>query len=396
MRLISPWGGAMDSKNLLIIHNLEPVVARRLSREFWGFTVWATNITDIPDDRTIYLAGDIKDILEIHFINSAFIVGEHSTTVEREGLTVIDAGQFPYNVSDHGVYYRKLFDSPEMFQRITSEHKLQRLTETNHENYAFRTGLYMSNVEDTECGRQFNLLRCSTNFEGPTDNFRDTDHQILTAINERVDTSFGAAHVNHVLAQVYWNAQSNGKIRKAKIAAHADKTRDMSPNHVIAFTTFYQQDPMSLPNVKRSESDPFDIHYKGGTTLTKLRFRRKKDSAGFSDGFEVTLYPGSVFLISAKTNQYFTHEIVPSHMPLESVPIRMGYIARCSNTVAVHREGQTYIVDENGENPMVRPTDEDRVNLKKLYLEENISCKPVSYDTVYYSMNVGDYNQPLI
>lgn len=85
-------------------------------------------------------------------------------------------------------------------------------------------------------------MRCSTNLDGPTENFRQTDIEIVNAVNGvRAKFFEDSASLNHVLAQTYHNVKNDeGKSKKAKISRHSDKTKDMPDNGLLAFCTFYQ------------------------------------------------------------------------------------------------------------------------------------------------------------
>ena len=131
---------------------------------------------------------------------------------------------------------------------------------------------------------------------------------------------------NHVLAQTYHNVKDNlipHKERKAKIAQHSDKTKDMPENAVMAFCSFYAQGDLKLhPN----ELDSFDLENGKTSVLTKLRFKLKKNIPNYSKEFDVTLYPNSVFIIPLSTNRLYTHEIVPSTLPINKIPTIYGTI----------------------------------------------------------------------
>ncbi len=179
------------------------------------------------------------------------------------------------DVHGAGIYYRRFFDlGGDYFNRICAEHTFQSLTESTKPSKAHRKGIYLTPVEQIGNELHFRLLRCSTNLSGPTENFRTTDTQIVDALNQEADRIF-ADHspLNHVLAQIYHNtpASSSHKQAKAAISAHADKTKDMPTNGIMAFCTFYDQ----LDKLSPLESDPFDYGYKGVSGLTKLRFRLK-------------------------------------------------------------------------------------------------------------------------
>ena len=68
----------------------------------------------------------------------------------------------------------------------------------------------------------FHLLRCSTNLNGPTENFSELDKEILKTVQAAINQCFALpVDMNHVLAQVYANTTLDDKQKKAKISAHA-------------------------------------------------------------------------------------------------------------------------------------------------------------------------------
>jgi len=83
---------------------------------------------------------------------------------------------------------------------------------------------------------------------------------------------------------------------------------------------------------------------------------------------------------------------VPPQLPVERVPTRLGYVIRCSNVKAVSRNGQTFV----DVRPLVQPTFEQVVDLKRLYKEENCSIDEVEYGRIDFSMNTGDYLPPML
>lgn len=60
--------------------------------------------------------------------------------------------------------------------------------------------------------------------------------------------------------------------------------------------------------------------------------------------FDVVLYPNSMFVISLLVNRLYTHEIVPSAVPISQMPTRMGYVIRCSKASAIHAAGETHLL----------------------------------------------------
>lgn len=315
--------------------------------------------------------------------------------------TLVDEGHVlpPHavRIGDAGIYYRRFFEGDDYFRRISSEHTFQTLTESVKPSKAHRTGIYLTPVTRHGKALHFHLLRCSTNLAGPTENFCPTDVQIVSALNEEAAKIFrGQAPLNHVLAQIYANtpAAAGQKQTKAKISAHADKTKDMPANGIMAFCTFYdgpgKLDP--LPD------DPYDRGYKGRTGLTRLHFRRKETVAardGLLPEFSLTLYPGSVFFMPLSTNRLYTHEIQASALEPDRIPTRLGYVVRCSKTEAVHANGRTLLPIDGELVPMEPATIEGMAALRELYAAENKTDAFIDYGTRFrFSMNEGDYLPP--
>jgi hypothetical protein len=311
-------------------------------------------------------------------------------------------GRVPILVHGVGVYYRRFFDLDlDLFNRISTEHAFQSLTESNKPGKAHRTGIYLTPV--TQDGEQlhFHLLRCSTNLSGPTENFRATDRYIVDALNQEAASIFEhQAPLNHVLAQIYHNtpAAADRKQSKAKISAHADKTKDMPVNGIMVFCTFYDR----LDRLTPLEKDAFDYGYQGTSGLTKLHFRLKDAIAKRSEGtlphqFTLTLYPNSAFFMPLSTNRLYTHEIRSSMLDAELLPTRLGYVVRCSGTEAVHKHGDTFLKRDRELVKLEPPTIEGIDELRKLYAHENNTPAFIDYgDRFLFSMNAGDYLAPQI
>lgn len=366
------------------------------------------NNFELQPDAIIYLCGNIdKNYDEMKVPNKILIVKELSYNWGTR-TNVICLGEVPINVHNAGVYFRNFFSDKDYFDLITGEHQFQSLTESNKSGRAFRTGIYLTKVTKENEEVKFNLLRCSSNLNGPTDNFRTTDEEIVNRVNSAARLFFhDSADLNHVLAQVYENrvlsSDAKSKIeKKAKIKEHSDKTKDMSRNGLIAFCTFYKDYRCgfadTLKDVKSASDDQFDYHYKNTSVLTRLRFRLKHTSnrPDLCEQFDVVLYPNSVFIISLLTNRLYTHEIVPSLLPIDKIPIRLGYVIRCSKTEAVFRNSKTYIKDEDKYTELMAP-DIDGVNsLKELYRQENLSDQLITYGKFHFSLNEGDYQHPIV
>ncbi len=292
----------------------------------------------------------------------------------------------PINMHDVGYYYKSFFSEPDIFNRMDKDHKFQNLTESNKEGTSYRKGLYITNViEKEKDSLQFNLLRCSTNLDGPTENFSELDRKIVQEVNLLSKTLYPDHYeLNHVLAQIYYNTMYNDKPRKAKITEHSDKTKDMPHNGLMAFCTFYKDsDTITYPEA----------------AYTKLRFRMKEDTPDFIKvreikKFDIVLLPNSLFIMNLESNRYYTHEIIPSSMPINKIPIRLGYVIRSSKTIAVYdnKTDKVYINDK----PMILPSKEDIQWLKNIYYKENTTSELIDYGNVYFSLNDGDYKKPIL
>ena len=210
---------------------------------------------------------------------------------------------------------------------------------------------------------------------------------------------------------------SGGKERKAAIKAHSDKTKDMPASGAIAFCSFYEafeDGAFRGPHARlcHPAADPFDYcvgeSFRGGASaLTSLHFRLKRDvrdDAGrFAREFSVTLYPDSLLLIPLSTNRRYTHEIRPSSLPVPYLPTRLGYVARCSKTRALHSAARgTRVVSARDGLPrvLVPGSAADLRSLRSLYFAENTSCDAVRYGDahgdVFFSMNGGDFLAPML
>jgi len=320
-------------------------------------------------------------------------------------------------VHNVGVYFRKLFSAEnDYFDDLTRQHEFQKLRESNKPTPAFRTGIYLTPVSLDEKKEEvnFRLLRCSTNLNGPSENFRTADLAIVDKVNKMTEHFFEEkTKLNHVLAQVYHNSKSSHrKEKKATISQHSDKIEDMPAEAVIAFVTFYQSyyknkfNDERLKLIKSSKEDPFDWTYDHVSVLTILRFKLKSPlttvtraaAKQFVKQFDVVLYPNSVFIMSLSTNRLYTHEIVPSVLPIDRIPIRMGYVVRCSNTEAVFdiRRNQTYLVGKDNKYTKLETPDKEGIkNLKNKYFEQNVTDNLVVYPPIIpFSLNEGDYTKP--
>jgi hypothetical protein len=309
-------------------------------------------------------------------------------------------------VSNAGVYFRNLFGTEDFFNQIKSAHQFQELTESTKASKALRKGIYLTEIQkendpDNNEMLHYRLLRCSSNFTGATDNFREPDYLVMNLLNDCVKYVFEKnIQLNHVLAQIYENRintndNERSKEVKSKISAHSDKTKDMPKEGLIAFCTFY--DTADFEKLKLTNVNRFDWCYKQATALTKLHFKLKNtvQDETLEKEFTVTLYPNSAFLIPLSTNRLYTHEIRPSMLNIDQIPTRMGYVARCSNLEALHMNNQTYIKEQGQLIPLEKMSPESLENLRTSYVEENKTEKMVAYGKVHFSMNLGDYEKPI-
>lgn len=377
-----------------------------LVRDFFGAVVTpeelASGVGGLAG-KTVYLCGDVSAVsaARLGSAERVFVVRESACADAGGGAwRSVGIGRVPVRVHGAGVYYRRFFDpGADHFGRIRAEHEFQALTESTKPGTAHRSGIYLTPVTRDGDGLHFRLLRCSTNLSGPTEGFRPTDTEIVDALNREAATVFrGHAPLNHVLAQTYHNTRAveGRKQSKARISAHADKTKDMPANGVMAFCTFYDR----LDGLQPLETDPFDHGVNGVSGLTSLRFRRKgpvESGDVLPAQFTVTLYPGSVFFMPLSTNRLYTHEIRPSALDAELLPTRLGYVVRCSSTEAVHKDGGTFLKKDGGPVRLGPPTAEGMDELRRLYAEENRTSSFVDYGgELLFSMNAGDYVAPRI
>jgi hypothetical protein len=413
-----------EENELLLHHNVlfAPQLAANdvLLTQFCGIVVRSIAELNafLNGERAVFLTGDSSNIAQIVASNRGngvmfFIVrglvndvSEESVPIAAsDNVRVVDEGMVPINVHNVGVLFRGFFSAmPNVFARVTSAHQLQALTESDKPGVALRTGIYLTDVErraEDADALHFRLLRCSSNLQGPTDNFAAVDRDILARTNEIVPFFFAQpTAVNHVLAQVYHNKrnESANKEAKATIKRHSDKTKDMPTGGIIAFATFYDFSHLEPGAQSASATDRFDLCYRGkSSVLTQMEFALKDPAthAQLDQQFRVKLYPDSLLIISLGVNRLFTHETKPSVLPVERMPVRLGYVMRCSKTKAVFRDGHTHIVDENdAELPLQPMTSSDAVAIKELYRVENMTDERVVYPLFTTSFNSGDFMAP--
>lgn len=436
-------------KNLLICHadidlsKIDAVEFHYVKEHFCG-TVYANySAMFLPQAKgDLFLCGDISKlpahVWSVDAVKKPYVIKELSYNYGDCDFERVSCSQVPIIINDVGVYYRQMFNTDEdLFNSIKYEHVFQDLTESTKPNNAFRKGLYLSKVEKYGDNLKFNLLRCSSNLSGPTENFQNTDRYIIQDVNIASQTVFDKpAALNHVLAQVYTNYKPHWFTvwvytlvnyiwlllfkrnyykpteKKAKIKSHSDKTKDMPRNGLIAFCTFYDSFSDNTfydtrLGLKRSKTDKYDWCYKDTSALTVLHFKLKpadkrtqpldESVAALVKEFSITLYPNSVFIIPLWTNRLYTHEIRPSVLSVDNIPTRLGYVIRCSDTKALFTNATTHIMAKDGSlTPLKAITPQDATAIRELYLKENLTDEVIEYDDTYFSMNSGDYKKPII
>ena len=371
-----------------------------LRNNFCGIFATSTDGLVTDANTLIYLCGDINSIAGTvrQFPSKAiYAIRELSRNYDsHEGIQVIGLGCVPINIHGVGVLFRKLFEEDDYDQRIRDTHTLQSLTESDKPNNALRRGFYASRVKRTPNGTASHLMRCSSNFDGPTKNFKPIDEEIVTEVN-RVTASFfeEPTELNHILAQTYFNSAAG----KAKISPHSDKTEDMDPAGVIVFTSFYRW----VNGKVQSKTDPFDVCYrtskgahKETSVLTTLHFKLKdcvKDDSLVKE-FSVILYPNSVFIIPLSTNRLYVHETRPSVLPFDKIPVRTSYVIKCSTTEALYKDGTVRITQKSPWQKLEPMTRADLTQLRTLYFHENTTDQYMDYPFIGFSANSGDYLEP--
>jgi hypothetical protein len=415
------------------------------------------------DDATkiIYMAGEMNDLVD--HLSSVFADEPASPIILKPidsralnpdslaalpsyfSVNFVTDGQVPRSVYGLGVLFPRLFnDFSERFAALEGAHTFQVLRESTKPAPAHRSGIYLTPVSDDGEGcRRFRLLRCSTNLEGPTEDFKEPDYEIVNVLNTMTPYLFGKSSAcnrteaanpwfnltevanlrfnltevanpwfNHVLAQIYHNSRSGPpgrtKEHRARIAKHADKTKDMPPDGLMAFVTLYRGDDAFKALKPSNPEDPYDLFYRKTSALTRLRFHVKEDidrlmmtTLGLPATFDIVLYPGSVFMMALDTNRLYTHEIVPPALPVERLPTRLGYVVRCSDQEAFFDSSSDQVLlidktDPSNTYPLLPLTDDKAKALRASYVKENQTSKWVDYGFVDVSFNQGDYLRPLI
>ncbi len=379
-------------------HRLDSEQLDELKQHFCGIAISDIDVFKHQlNNNMVYLYGNICHMFDIiPNLNNSNVYIIDTLSYNADVLAPkVTLGQVPINVHGQGVFFRQLFDDPcnYFFDRLNEAHTFLDLTESNKEGVSYRRGLYISEIIDDGSSLTYHLLRCSTNLKGPTENTRDVDEDILYKLQYIHRFFTHPAPLNHVLAQIYTNNVVNNRPKKATIKQHSDKTKDMDSNGLIVFCTFY-----NFSDTLKYRREGYDYFYKKTSVLTRLRFRLKScvHNDDLIKQFDVILYPNSVFAIPLSTNRLYTHEIVPSGLPVEHLPTRLGYVVRSSNVKAIYKDGQTYVVDSDDLVQLKPQTPELAAQLKHLYFLENSTTDVIDYSSLIteFSLNDGDYMAP--
>ena len=380
--------------NLLVVRPGGPPsqLRQRVTERFFGEVVSA--LPESAGGRRIYVCGDLAGLALPSGVRVITDLSEGHGPLP-EGVVPIHSGQVPLSVHGLGVLFEVFFGEQDLYSALCTEHVFQALTESTKPSHALRTGIYLSDVRREDDGLHFNLLRCSSNLSGPTDNFRATDRRILAALRDAAGSLFARdTGLNHVLAQIYRNERvSPDKERKAKISAHSDKTKDMAADGAMAFCSFYE--PAALARLEPTPKAPRDRGHRGQSGLMRLHFRRKSDDPTLVESFTVPLYPNAVFFMPLSTNRLYTHALRSSILDTERAATRMGYVVRSSAQEAVFADGRTHLVQDGRLVPLAPMDIEGAATLRDDYLRENRTDEAIDYGAVEFSMNAGDYLQPL-
>ena len=193
---------------LLVLSDVVP----QLLRGFFGAIVELSAVGTLAG-KVVYLVGDISKLLsfrpQLELAQRVYVVRDCCVGYEgcsEWGAAEIGVGRVPLLVHGVGILYPRFFEESDHFGRIVNEHSFQTLTESTKPGVAHRKGLYLTSV--TRGGADelhFRLLRCSSNFSGPTESFGECDREILAELNREVANTFRRpAPLNHVLAQIYY------------------------------------------------------------------------------------------------------------------------------------------------------------------------------------------------
>lgn len=246
-----------SSKTVCVLIDSDQVVDGFRKEDFFGVVVESMCDLEIYKKlnvpiKTVYFCGNlvilpvVKSIFTVAevFVVKDFFDPSLESGADDDGVKMCSVKNMPKKVHGGiGVYVEKLIPDTNLFGELTTCHAFSNLTESNKDDVAFRTGVYISDCHQVKGGGVITrLLRCSTNFKGsPTQKMYPVDWKIFNAAEAMATSVFiRKPGLNHSLAQVYHNVPAKNKT--AKISAHSDKKKDMDIGRgILAFFTTYKQ-----------------------------------------------------------------------------------------------------------------------------------------------------------
>ena len=153
------------NRNILLLDtSIDSIEIEYLKKHFCGLVYDNNNLDNIDTSNNylLYLTGNIEEInlpknnnnVTIYIIKqlSYYIYLDH----EHE---IIDINSVPINIHNVGMFIEQFFDpNKNYFKLIENEHKFQNLTESNKDDIALRTGIYLSRVtKQSDDNLKFNI-----------------------------------------------------------------------------------------------------------------------------------------------------------------------------------------------------------------------------------------------
>jgi hypothetical protein len=243
------------------------------------------------------------------------------------------------------------------FHKITLDTKRnlfpELFSETTFESVAKgRLGNHLVNVDDNGVA----IVRTTTKYNIPANNFSATHHMIVKSINDQL-ADIPAQHFNNALIEVY-------DASYFKMNYHSDHSLDLADNSYIALFSCYENpDELSEQHIR------------------KLKIKDKVSN----EEFEVSLTHNSVVLFSLDTNSKFHHKIVLDKT-LASDNKWLGITFRKSKTYIQFKDSLPYF--SNGK-LLTLADKEQETEFYKLRGEENRSLN-FAYPALTYTVNVAD------
>ncbi len=211
------------------------------------------------------------------------------------------------------------------------------------------------------------IVRTTTSYTIPAQNFADIHNQIVTSINDAIRDN-GLVNVpemnfNNALIEVYDR-------NYAKMGYHSDQCLDLASDSFIGLFSCYEN-PDDLPD-------------------QNMRKLIVKDKATNHE-YEISLGHNSVVLFSLSTNTRFLHKIVLDPLPgLQADNRWLGITFRQSKTFIHFKDGLPYFPD--GE-LLKLATEEQKSEFYKLRGQENKNLD-FAYPKLSYTISLADTLTP--